>query len=139
MAKPLTKPTFEPDIHVNTPLSPSVTQTTSAAKPVDPVHELPPAQGIHAIPSRGSKEPKSEIAGIAGRVQERYSAAYARLAARSGDAVVNIKENVAGLFRRARWRARFILDEYPLHVIGVVAGTAFVAGVVLRVWRSSHE
>jgi len=135
MAKPLTKPIFEPEIHVNKPLSPSVTPAT-AANPADDVRS---PEGIHAIPSRRSREPESETAGIASKVQEKASAAYDELAARSNDAVLKITRNTAEMLRPAGRRVRYILNGYPLRVIGVVAGTAFVAGVVLRVWRSSHE
>jgi len=137
MAKPLTKPTHEPEIIVNTPLGPTVTPPAWAT-PVDPVHELPPAQGIHAIPSPGPREPEPEIAGITDKVRK-ASTTYERLVARSNDAVVNVRENVARQLRRALRRADFILDEYPLRVIGVVAGAAFVTGVILRFWRSRHE
>lgn len=33
---------------------------------------------------------------------------------------------------------RRFADERPLHFVGIVASAAFVAGVVLRVWRSSR-
>jgi ElaB/YqjD/DUF883 family membrane-anchored ribosome-binding protein len=138
MAKPLTKPTHEPEIIVNTPLGPTVTPP-ALATPVDPVHELPPAQGIHAIPSRRPREREPEIAGITDKVRKKASTTYEKLVARSNDVVVNVRENVASQLRRALRRADFILDEYPLRVIGVVAGAVFVAGVILRFWRSSHE
>jgi|SRR5215471_17368089 len=134
MAKPLTKPTHEPEIIVNTPLGPTVTPP-ALATPVDPVHELPPAQGIHAIPSRRPGEREPEIAGITDKVRKKASTTYEKLVAQSNDAAVN----VASQLRRAFRRADFILDEYPLRVIGVVAGAAFVAGVILRFWRSNHE
>lgn len=39
---------------------------------------------------------------------------------------------------QVRRRARQLREEYPLTVIGVFMGTAFVFGVAIRVW-SSHE
>lgn len=40
---------------------------------------------------------------------------------------------------RASSRARHVCNEYPLHVIAAVAGTAFVIGALLRLGRSSHD
>jgi hypothetical protein len=30
-------------------------------------------------------------------------------------------------------------EEHPLRLLGVIAGVAFVAGIAVRIWRSSHE
>lgn len=34
---------------------------------------------------------------------------------------------------------RHFADERPLHFVGVVAGVAFLAGVTLRIWRSTRH
>ena len=139
MAEPLTKQRFDPQIDVNKPISPSTGNVPSAATQ-GKGHETPPAQRIHPVPSgRPRKEPKSKVTEIAVNIQQSTSAAYDKVAVRTSDVVARSREKTADLLRRAGHRARYIVDEYPLHVIGVVGGAAFVAGVLLRVWRSSHE
>lgn len=39
----------------------------------------------------------------------------------------------------ARLRVRRATNEYPLQVIGGVAATAFLAGVLLRVWKANRH
>jgi len=39
---------------------------------------------------------------------------------------------------RAGRRFRYWTDEYPLHLLAAVAGLGFVAGVLLRIWRSNR-
>ncbi|HEV2728879.1 MAG TPA: hypothetical protein VGV15_02510 [Terriglobales bacterium] len=139
MAEPLTKQRLDPQVDVNKPISQSTANVPSAATQ-GKRHESPPAQRIHPVPSlRPREEPKSKVAEIAVNIQQNASAAYDKLAARASDVVISSREKTADLLRRAGHRARYVVDEYPLHVIGVVGGAAFVAGVLLRVWRSSHE
>jgi hypothetical protein len=38
-----------------------------------------------------------------------------------------------------RIRSRHVVDEYPLHVIGAVAITAFAVGIALRIRGTRHE
>jgi hypothetical protein len=46
---------------------------------------------------------------------------------------------VATWLERGRIRARYLIDEYPFHVVGTVAITAFALGIVLRIRRTRHE
>lgn len=69
---------------------------------------------------------------------QRVSAAYERVQTGISDAFERGKWKSEELARRARTRARLVVDKYPLHLIAAVAGTAFVAGIFLRVWRSSR-
>ncbi len=40
--------------------------------------------------------------------------------------------------RRARSRIRYATENYPLQVIAVAAGVAFLTGALVRVWRSNR-
>ena len=71
-------------------------------------------------------------------IGQRVSAAYDRVQSGITDAYERSKWKSEELARRARTRARLVVDKYPLHLIAAVAGAAFVAGVFLRVWRSSR-
>ena len=41
--------------------------------------------------------------------------------------------------QNARYHVRRVTDEKPLQVIAAVAATAFIAGVLVRVWRSNRH
>ncbi|HTE91009.1 MAG TPA: hypothetical protein VK639_18775 [Terriglobales bacterium] len=71
-------------------------------------------------------------------IGQRISAGYERVQAGITDAYERSKWKSEELARKARTRARFVVDKYPLHLIAAVAGAAFVAGIFLRVWRSSR-
>jgi hypothetical protein len=71
-------------------------------------------------------------------IGQRMSAAYERVQTGITDAYERSKWKSEEVARRARTRARLVVDQYPLHLIAGVAGAAFVAGIVLRVWRSSR-
>ena len=50
------------------------------------------------------------------------------------------RRSVQDLAERGRRRFRYWADEYPLQLLGAVAAAGFVAGILLRVWRSNrHE
>jgi hypothetical protein len=50
------------------------------------------------------------------------------------------RRSVQDLAKRGRRRFRYWADEYPLQLLGAVAAAGFVAGILLRVWRSNrHE
>ena len=142
MAEPLTKPRFDPQIDVNKPITPDVARPSlspTAAPTLGPTHEIPPTHRIHPVQGRQVREPKSKILEVATTIQENASAAYERIATVANDATYQARHKAADALRRARNRARYVLDEYPLHVIGAVAVAAFAAGALLRIWRSSHE
>jgi len=71
-------------------------------------------------------------------VGQRVSAAYERVQSRVTDAFERTRWKSEELARRARSRARHVVDRYPLHLIAGIAGAAFVAGVCLRIWRSNR-
>jgi hypothetical protein len=140
MAEPLTKPRFDAQIDVNKPVTADEARPSpTAAQTLDPVHELPAAHRIHRVQGRQVWEPKSKILEVASNIQENASAAYERIATVADDVVCQAQQKAADALRRARNRARHILDDCPLHVIGAVASAAFVAGALLRIWRSNHE
>src|SRR5438046_10705836 len=111
----------------------------TAAPPVDPARGLPPLHRIHPVQGRQVREPKSKISEVATNIQQNASAAYDQVAAVANETAYQARQQAADALRRARNRAHYVLDEYPLHVIGSVAVAAFPSRALLRIWRSNHE
>ena len=83
-----------------------------------------------------AKDRVAEIAEQAGRsTAETYADAKTRVAS----TVDAAKQTAARRLDEARVRAQNIADEFPLQVIAGTAGAAFLAGVLLRIWRSSRD
>ncbi len=120
-----------------------------AVPPVPADRELPRAPRTQEW--KGAVQEKLQDAKeTAVRAKEAASQAVEQAKEQASAAVSQAKDRAADLYRqsrmktvdavgRARSRASYILDEYPLQVIGGVAVVAFVAGVLLRVWRSSRD
>lgn len=69
---------------------------------------------------------KREAERIYDETRTRASEGYDRLSEKAQDAT-----------DQTRHVARYLRNEYPLQVIGVLAGAAFLAGMALRIWRSN--
>lgn len=83
-----------------------------------------------------AKERVSEITESATRsTTETLADAKARVA----DTVDEAKRATVRRLDEVRARAQNIADEFPLQVIAGTAGAAFLAGVMLRIWRSSRD
>ena len=50
-----------------------------------------------------------------------------------------VDDQAAAAIARARTRARQLTDTYPLHLVAVAASTAFLMGLLLRIWRSGRD
>lgn len=81
---------------------------------------------------------KERSAQALGEARESASEAYEDAKEQASDALGQARVRSAEVAQRARVRARGIVENYPLHVLAGVAGLAFIAGVLLRVWRSSR-
>jgi ElaB/YqjD/DUF883 family membrane-anchored ribosome-binding protein len=63
---------------------------------------------------------------------------YDEAKVKASSAVEQARAKSAELAHQTRVRTRNLIDNYPLHFLAGVAGIAFIAGVLLRVWRSSR-
>lgn len=115
---------------------------------LDPDRELP-EQGSSPRPSgkvvewRRSAEQKLEEAKDSAsemleQAASRTSALYADAGENLSRAYAESRYRTQKIVRQARHRAEFYADRYPLRVIAAVAAAGFVAGVLLRIWRSSR-
>ena len=71
-------------------------------------------------------------------VRQSASEMYGQAKEKASSAVEQARAKSAKMARQTRMQARNVLENYPLHFLAGVAGVAFIAGVLLRVWRSSR-
>ena len=58
---------------------------------------------------------------------------------RAADGYSRLSRRTSELGRQTRSAARYAQQNYPVRVLGVIAASAFVVGIGLRVWRSRHS
>ena len=51
----------------------------------------------------------------------------------------DIRNQAAAAVARVRTRGRQLRDTYPLQIVVVAASTAFLVGLLLRIWRSNRD
>ena len=78
--------------------------------------------------SQAAQEAKEQAIGALAQAKDRVAGAYRESRDKTTDAI-----------RQASSRAGHFVNEHPLQVIAGVAAIAFVAGILLRVWRSSRD
>jgi ElaB/YqjD/DUF883 family membrane-anchored ribosome-binding protein len=71
-------------------------------------------------------------------VQEGAAKTYQQTQERVRETIEEAKQKTSATLRQSKANARRISYEYPLQVIAGAAAAGFLAGVLLRVWRSSR-
>jgi len=82
-----------------------------------------------------SERMKQRAQAVAARTRGRASVVINRAQRRLALAKARVNQAI----RTARRRSRHLASEHPAEVIATVAGAAFVTGILLRFWRSSHH
>ena len=133
MPEPNTREKFDPE------------QPTTDPRParVQPIHGASEqVASAKVIAWRRASEEVDDVTDRASQaldeVGQRVSAAYERVQSGVTEAFERTKGKSQELARRTRSRARYVVDNYPLHLIAAVAGAAFAAGILHRVWRSNR-
>lgn len=83
-------------------------------------------------------ELRDRVSQAADQAQQRVSEAYDRAKTQATRTYNQARRQTADTFVAARSRARHVMHEYPFHVIATAAAIGLVAGVLLRIWRSSR-
>jgi hypothetical protein len=117
-------------------------------------NELPdfPVPASRQIPAEASagdwRRPAMETAlqcyaEAVGRTLGLFSRASADLLSRvrgyTQDRYSEVERETKNLGRRAQQNASYVRERYPLEALGAIAGTAFLVGIALRVWRSKSS
>ena len=71
-----------------------------------------------------------------GAVSRTYSQVSDRVRGYTADTYSQVERESKNLGRRAQENASYVRERYPLEALGAIAGTAFLVGIALRVWRS---
>jgi ElaB/YqjD/DUF883 family membrane-anchored ribosome-binding protein len=71
-------------------------------------------------------------------LRDRLNRARAQAGENASTAASEWKLSAQQNAEQARSRAQFLANQYPIETIAGTAGAAFVAGFVLRIWRSNH-
>jgi ElaB/YqjD/DUF883 family membrane-anchored ribosome-binding protein len=71
--------------------------------------------------------------------QHKTAAALTQAKDRATNLYRESRHKTAHVFNRVRSCASYVVDEHPLQVIAGIAAAAFIAGVLLRIWRSSRD
>jgi ElaB/YqjD/DUF883 family membrane-anchored ribosome-binding protein len=124
-----------------------------AAPPLVPDRELPRAPRVEELKQsasqkldnmkdaamRAAKNVQKSTSRAVDRTREEAASAYSQTRERLASAYDETSAKAADALEQARRRALYYMDEYPLQVIAGVAGTAFLLGVFLRIWRSNRD
>ncbi|HZQ20584.1 MAG TPA: hypothetical protein VFA90_17975 [Terriglobales bacterium] len=124
------------------PVIPAKPEPTSTGKDVvswpNRVEEIPEPVGLHAvevIPEPVSLDNSQPASDPVARTREAVEEGVAAVKRSLRTAESKSKQTTATIVDRVRVMA----VEQPVQFLAAVAGIAFVAGVVLRIWRSSYE
>jgi ElaB/YqjD/DUF883 family membrane-anchored ribosome-binding protein len=74
----------------------------------------------------------------AAELRDRLNRARAQAGENASTAASEWKLSAQQNAQQARSRAHYLANQYPVETIAGTAGAAFVAGFVLRIWRSNH-
>jgi hypothetical protein len=85
---------------------------------------------------RGLRSYANRAADLLHTTKQSAGRMYHRARTRAADGYSRLSQRTGELTRQTRSAARYAQHEYPVRVLGVIAGTAFVAGVAIRIWRS---
>jgi ElaB/YqjD/DUF883 family membrane-anchored ribosome-binding protein len=79
---------------------------------------------------------KEQAARILDTTQRYAQDAYERAKRQAERSYSRVRANAQYLGRRTQEKIRTARQERPLQALAVLAGTAFVAGIAIRIWRS---
>ena len=108
--------------------------------PVPPSHQIP-AETSAAQWRRPAMETALQcyaeaVGRTLGLATRTYRQLFDRARGYTQESYEQVERETKVLGRRAQRNAWYMKERYPLETLGGIAATAFVAGVVLRVWRS---
>lgn len=85
-----------------------------------------------------TEETKEKVSQTITSVRESAAEGFQQTKERVSETIVDVQQKTADALRQTRVRANDIAYNYPLQVIAGSVAAGFVAGVLLRLWRSSR-
>lgn len=92
-------------------------------------------QGLHSFSGHAMDRARDVLQAT----KESAGRAYSQARRRAVDGYSHLSQRTTELSRQTRHVARYAQQNYPVRVLGVIAASAFVVGIGLRVWRSRHS
>jgi len=99
------------------------------------------AQEIEELgaPQSPIRDGKRRVSDVVMATKQSLAEVYQKTRQRSIATYTNLFSSSRDLTRRVKVRASQIKQERPLQLLAVIAGAAFVLGIVTRVWRSRQS
>jgi hypothetical protein len=98
-----------------------------------------PTSSARVLEIRPRERERADIRRSLDVISTRASEAFGQIGMSLSDSYRWAAQQTRQSLQRARIRTQHVCNEYPLHVIAAVAGTAFIVGALLRLARSSHD
>lgn len=83
-------------------------------------------------------EVKQQTAQALDAAQQTAAVGFQQAKEQASEQLETARLNASEKIRQARLRARILVRDYPLHIIAASAALGFIAGVLLRFWRSNR-
>ncbi|HZQ67364.1 MAG TPA: hypothetical protein VFA68_02500 [Terriglobales bacterium] len=99
---------------------------------------LPPAGEFRVDTPASNVVPWRSAQTAADPAMETLAQTYQDIESSIADLANRSREAGREVLDRARFRFRYWAEEYPLQLFGAIAAVGFVAGALLRVWRSNR-
>ena len=82
------------------------------------------------------EEARSRASELVDTTRHEAERLYDEARTRASEGYDRLSEKAQDATDQTRYVARYLRNEYPLQLIGILAGAAFVVGMSLRIWRS---
>ena len=101
------------------------------------------AESLNFEPQQGPQPvaefPKTNQSGPSDSLKNAAAKNYRVMKDRASRSFSVIVQKSSALLTHLKRQIQTTREEYPLRIVAVAGGTAFILGVVLRVWRNQHE
>ena len=104
----------------------------------EPVSALPPPP-LKDEPIPWPQKTDTNSIPVQGRTGHQEEPVLDRLSREARSALERVQDAKDRLVTRSKGRMHRLSQEHPLRVVASVAIACLLAGVALRIWRSSHE
>ena len=88
--------------------------------------------------NRGLRRVSNRAMDVLQNTRESAGRFYVVARRRASDGYSRLSQRTGELAKQTQAVVRYTRQEHPVRLLGVIAGTAFAAGVAIRIWRSRN-